>query len=102
MGWRTGNFFVAPGTTALLSFKWGDGDDKGPQWAMAHPIPGDSDAPLATERVAKRLICEVGRVTINGPAQYSCAQTGSHYEYWVWISNRGTSGCRYQLEGGGV
>jgi hypothetical protein len=103
MGWRVGTqFFVAGGSTMLLWFSWGAGDDKGPQWAMAHPIPGEPDVPLVTERVGKKLICEIGQVTINGPATYRCVGTGSNYEYYVWIKNDGASGCKYQLEGGGV
>jgi hypothetical protein len=69
---------------------------------MAHPLPFEPEAPLVTERVAKKLICQIGVVSQNGEAQYSCGGTGSEYEYMVWLKNDGFSGCRYQLEGGGV
>ena len=102
MAWSTGNFFVAPGATVAIWFRWGAGADHGPQWAMAHPFPGEPEAWLVTERVGKKLVCEVGQVTQNGPARFSCVGTGSNYEYQVWITNDGRSGCRFQLQGGGV
>ncbi len=103
MGWRAGNVFVLlPGRTTSIRFWWPPGDDKGPQWAMAHPIAGEPDVPLVTERVAKKLICEIGQIQENGPAKYSCGGTGSSYEYLVWLTNDGAAGCRFQLEGGGV
>jgi hypothetical protein len=85
-----------------IGFSWGAGDDKGPQWAMAHPLPGERDVPLMTERVAKKLVCEFGEVVQNGDPSFHCAGTGSNYEYQVWITNDGTGGCNFQLEGGGV
>lgn len=94
--------FIAPGATVQWWFRWGSGVDHGPQWAMAHPIPGEPDVVLVTERVGKKLRCEIGQIIINGPAQYSCAETGSLYEYRAWITNDGSTGCRYQLQGGGV
>lgn len=103
MGWNAGNFFVAPGSTIQIQFKWGSGDDKGPQWAMAHPVAGEPEsALLVTERVGKKHVCVLGRLVINGPGQYSCAGTDSNYEYRVWIKNDGSDGCRFELEGGGV
>ena len=76
--------------------------DRGAQWAMAHPVPGKSDDWLMTERVGKHLPCEIGQVEVNGPPVYSCVQTGRDYEYRAFIHNDGSSGCLYQLEGGGV
>jgi hypothetical protein len=55
-----------------------------------------------TERVGKHLVCEIGELTINGPASYRCAETGRDYEYRAFIHNDGPAGCLYQLEGGGV
>jgi hypothetical protein len=103
MAWRMGNMFsIAGGQTVSIGFWWPPGDDKGPQWVMPHPVPGEPDVPLVTERVAKKLVCEIGQVTINGPATFRCVGTGSSYEYRVWITNDGASGCKFQLEGGGV
>jgi hypothetical protein len=102
MAWSVGNFFVAPGATVTIRFHWGSGDDHGPQWVMAHPFPGEPEAWLATERVAKKLICEVGEVIQNGPSVFRCAETGSRYEYQVWITNDGSEGCHFAIQGGGV
>jgi hypothetical protein len=102
MAWHAGNFFLAPGATTRIRFWWGTGVDHGPQWALPHPFPGQPDVWLVTERVGKRLICEIGVVTQNGPANYGCGGTGSSYEYAVWIKNDGGAGCRYELQGGGV
>jgi hypothetical protein len=103
MAWRMGSvFFIAPGTTISIGFWWPPGTDHGPQWALPHPLPGEPETWLVTERVGKKLVCEIGQVEQNGPAKYSCAGTGSNYEYRVWIRNDGTSGCRFQLDGGSV
>jgi hypothetical protein len=102
MAWTNGSYFLAGGQTVSITFWWGEGDDMGPQWAMAHPIPFEPDVPLITERVAKKLVCEFGQVVQNGEPHFSCAGTGSNYEYQVWIKNDGTSGCKFQLQGGGV
>jgi len=104
MGWRVANqTFIAPGATLIHRFWWPSGSsDRGAQWAMAHPVLGESDDWLMTERVGKHLKCEIGQVTENGPPVFSCAETGRDYEYRAFIHNDGTSGCRYQLEGGGV
>jgi hypothetical protein len=103
MAWRMGNiFFIAPGATISITFLWPPGVDHGPQWVMPHPLPGEPETWLVTERVGKKLICEIGQVTQNGEAQFRCVGTGSNYEYRVWITNDGKSGCRFQVEGGGV
>jgi hypothetical protein len=104
MGWRVGSqTYIAPGATLIHRFWWQAGrSDRGAQWAMAHPVAGQPDDWLMTERVGKHLLCDIGVVTQNGSAQYGCAQTGRDYEYRAYIRNDGTSGCRYQLEGGGV
>lgn len=43
-----------------------------PACAGETPMRGEPPAALATERVAKTVACEIGEVTINGPAHYSC------------------------------
>jgi hypothetical protein len=104
MGWRVGaQTYIAPGATLVQRFWWPSGSsDRGAQWAMAHPVLGQSDDWLMTERVGKHLRCEIGRVVVNGEPVYSCAETGREYEYRAYIRNDGSTGCRYQLEGGGV
>jgi hypothetical protein len=105
MAWRITNqtFFIAPGATTIITFWWpGGNSDHGAQWAMAHPVLGESEDWLMSERVGKHLACEIGQVVQNGPAVYRCVETGRDYEYRVFIRNDGTTGCRFQLEGGGV
>lgn len=105
MGWRVTSqaFFIAPGATTIIRFWWPPGNsDRGAQWAMAHPLPGNSDDWLMTERVGKHLVCDIGQVSENGPPVFSCVQTGQDYEYRAFFTNDGTRGCRFQLEGGGV
>lgn len=105
MGWRVTSrtFFIAPGATTIITFWWPPGSsDRGAQWAMAHPLPGNSDDWLMTERVGKHLVCDFGQVSQNGEPSYSCVQVGQDYEYRAFFTNDGTRGCRFQLEGGGV
>ncbi len=105
MGWRvnTPTFYIAPGTTVRINFWWNKPGDKGPQWAMGHPMRGEPPAALATERVAKVVACEIGQVTINGPAHYGCGDPSTAYwTYYVDITNDGSEACHFQLEGGGV
>lgn len=103
MGWRVSNqTFIAPGATLIHRFWWPPGNsDRGAQWAMAHPLPGESDDWLMTERVGKHVLCELGVIIENG-GDFRCTDTGRDYEYRAFIRNDGPLGCRYQLEGGGV
>jgi hypothetical protein len=102
MSWEISEvFYLAPNTTITMQFYWPPGSDQGPQWAMARPLPGEPDVPLATQQVAYQLICEVGQIQENGSPVYSCAGTGSLYQYLVQLANEGPSGCRFQLVGGG-
>jgi hypothetical protein len=104
MGWRVSSpIYIAPGSTIRIDFWWDAPGDKGPQWAMGHPMRGEPSSPLATERVAKVVNCEIGQITINGPAQYGCGDpTTAYWSYYVDITNDGSEGCNFQLEGGGV
>ena len=105
MCWRINSpiFYVATGSTVRIDFWWARPGDRGAQWAMGHPMRGEPPAALATERVAKTVACEIGRLTINGPAQYSCGDPETAYwEYYADITNDGPEACRFQLEGGGV
>jgi hypothetical protein len=105
MGWRvdTPVLSVAPGATIRIGFAWPHPGDKGAQWVMGRPLPGELPVALATERVAKTVGCEIGQVIINGDARYRCGDTRTAYwEYYVDIRNDGSAPCRFQLEGGGV
>jgi len=105
MGWRIGSpvFYIAPKTTVRIQFWWNAPGDKGPQWAMGHPMAGEPPTSLATERVAKAVACEIGQYTINGAGHYGCGDPKTAYwQYYADITNDGTEGCRFQLEGGGV
>ena len=98
MSWRGSNiYFLAPGASMGIRFWYGSGEDKGAQWAMAHPLPEEPVSPLMTERVGKRLICEIENVTTG-----KCEVTGSKYEYLALFTNDGSATCRFQFEGGGV
>jgi hypothetical protein len=105
MGWRVNSptIFVSPGATVRIGLAWKRPGDKGAQWAMAHPIAGEPPVNLATERVGKRVDCEIGVVRVNGPAEFGCGDPKTAFwSYFVDIRNEGTQGCRFQLEGGSV
>jgi len=105
MSWRVSSpsFYIAPGVTTRILFSWGAPGDKGPQWAMGHPMRGEPPTALATERVAKTVACTIGKLTINGPAHYGCGDPKTAYwGYYADIRNDGSEACNFQLEGGGV
>jgi hypothetical protein len=104
MAWRLDDiFYLAPGATFRIEYYYGDqGDDKGPQWAMGHPISGPALTALATERVMKVLDCSISKLEQNGAAVYSCDPGSLYWLYQVDITNLGTGGCTFQLEGGGI
>lgn len=103
MGWRSGKtIYIAPGQIVRIDFWWKAPGDKGAQWAMGHPKSGEYGT-LATERVGKKARCSLGKLTINGPASYSCGDPETAYwRYFAEIRNLDTGGCHFQLEGGGV
>jgi hypothetical protein len=101
MAWSSGNFFVAPGATISIVFWWENNADHGPQWAMAQPFPNEPETWLMTERVGKKIVCEIGQIIQNGDAQYRCVESGG-YQYLAHITNIGSQGCRFTLQGGGV
>lgn len=100
MGWRAGDFYVAAGATIRASFWWPHPGDKGAQWAMAHPKAGEPPCSLATERVGKSVACEIAWV--NSEGDYGCVADTAYWTYYADIKNDSSTGCRFQLEGGGV
>jgi hypothetical protein len=102
MSWRIGDFYIAPGATVRIGFKWGSlGDDKGAQWVMGHPKRGERPASLATERVIKSSHSTIGVLQINGAAHYS-EGPADYWHYAVDVRNESAEGTRFQIEGGGV
>ncbi len=101
MAWRMNQkFYVASGADIGLIFWWGaNGDDKGAQWAMAYPVKGTLPCELATERVSKKIDYSIGKLTVNGAAQYGFDENSVYWTYGVDIHNYGPNGGLFQLEG---
>src|SRR5262252_4410948 len=99
MSWRGSiPFYVAPGEMIRISFWWTQPGDKGPQWAMGHPLPGEPPTALATERVAKTVDCGIGVIRVNGAAHYGCGDPETAYwKYYADITNDGWEACRFNL-----
>jgi hypothetical protein len=103
MGWRVDDpiLFIAPESTVRVNFWFRDRRDAGAQWAMGHPLA--RPATLITERVSKEAVCEIGRLIQTDPPQYICQDTGPQYWlYHAYITNEGSQGCSFKIEGGGV
>lgn len=104
MGWRVDDpiLYIAPESTVRVNFWFSpERRDVGAQWAMGHTL--ERPATLITERVSKEADCEIGRIIFNDPPQYSCADTGPwRWLYHAYITNEGSQGCRFKIEGGGV
>jgi hypothetical protein len=45
---------------------------------------GEPPTALATERVAKEVACEIGVITVNGPAHYGCGDPET--AYWSYYA----------------
>jgi hypothetical protein len=96
--------YIAPKATIRVGFGWSKPGDAGAVWAMAHPIRGEPRSPLATERVAKLVDCEIAKVVAGVPPKYySCGDPNTAFWlYYADITNDGNQGCRFQLDVGGV
>lgn len=107
MGWRVSSptYYIAPGQTVRIGFWWKAPGDRGAQWAMGHPIDGQSEAALATERVAKVVSCQFDSLSQNaGVHFYECSDPGTiFWTYYVDIKNDNQAkAASFELEGGGV
>ena len=98
MGWRvtSPSYYVAPGSVIRMAFWWNKPGDKGAQWAMAHPMAGEPSSALVTERVAKRVDCEIGVIIINGPPSTGVGTQGPPTGATTWTSR--TTGQRKRID----
>ena len=98
----SGPFFLAPGDSTGIIVWFGDpGDDHGAQWIMAHPIAADTQPPaqLTVSNMTKELHYEIGQVSENGAPTYRFFNP--YYRYSVTVTNTGSSGVFFNVQGGG-
>ncbi|WP_322750968.1 MULTISPECIES: hypothetical protein [unclassified Frankia] len=97
----SGPFFLAPGASVRLNMWYGNqGDDHGAQWIMAHPLSGEAPTELIVSDHSKILDYAIGCVEENGSPR-ACPGQDPYYRYGVTVTNRGTSGVRFNIQGGG-
>ncbi len=100
----SGPFYLGPGESTGIVIWFGDryeSDDHGAQWIMAHPLKGEPPTALEVSGFQKILGYSVGWVTQNGGTQYGYDPDSAYYEYKVTVTNRGTQGVRFNVQGGG-
>jgi len=98
----SGPFFLAPGAATWITVWFGDpGDDHGAQWIMAHPISADTQPPaqLTVSDFTKELHYSIGQVQENGAPVYRYFDP--YYRYSVTVTNTGSSGVFFNVQGGG-
>jgi len=98
----SGPFFLAPGaSTGIIVWFGNPGDDHGAQWIMAHPISSPSQPPaqLTVSNFTKILDYSIGSVTENGDPVFSYEDP--FYRYSVTVTNTGSSGVFFSVQGGG-
>lgn len=97
----SGPFFLAPGPPMRIIMWYGDpGDDQGAQWIMAHPLAGEAPTELVVSDHSKILDYATGCIQQNGSTQ-ACPGEDPFYRYGVVVTNRGSSGVRFNIQGGG-
>lgn len=99
----SGPFYLGPGASMRIWVKFGDpGEDHGAQWIMAHPLAnGQPPAELVVSDQSKVLGYSIGTVTENGSPQYSYDPSSAYYQYQVTVTNWGSSGTHFNVQGGG-
>jgi hypothetical protein len=98
----SGPFFLAPGASIGILVWFGNpGDDQGAQWIMAHPIRGEPPCELVVSNHSKILNYSIGTVTINGNPEYGYDPNSFYYRYGVTVTNAGSQGVRFNVQGGG-
>ena len=101
MAWRNvGAFYLAPGQTGRYWLRWNAPGDQGPQWIMAHVAKFQSPAELVVKDHAKRLGYSIAWVRSDGTRGWE--YSSYYYEYLVTVTNIGSYGVTFSLEGGGV
>lgn len=97
----SGPFFLAPGASVRINMWYGDpGDDHGAQWIMAHPLAGEVPTELVVSDHSKILKYAIGCIEENGPPQ-ACPGEDPYYRYGVTVTNWGSSGVHFNIQGGG-
>jgi hypothetical protein len=98
----SGPFYLGPGESTGLVVWFGDpGDDHGAQWIMAHPLKGEPPTALEVSGFQKILAYSIASVTQNGAPQYGYDADSAYYQYAVTVTNRGSQGVRFNVQGGG-
>lgn len=98
----SGPFFLNPGQSMGILVWFGDpGDDRGAQWIMAHPIRGEPPTELQVSNFSKILDYSIGVVSTNGEPEYSYEPSSFYYQYAVTVTNLGSRGVRFNVQGGG-
>jgi hypothetical protein len=104
----SGPFFLAPGGSMRIIMWYGDpndnttGQDYGAQWIMAHPMDnGQPPTELVVSDASKILGYTLGTITENGPPQYGYVPGSGYWNYGVTVTNWGSSGSSFNIQGGG-
>jgi hypothetical protein len=101
MAWRnTGSFYLGPNQSGRYWVGWPAPGDKGPQWIMAHASRGQQPTELVVTDHSKKLDYSIAWVRSDGTRGYH--YDSLYYQYLVTVTNRGSSGVTFSLEGGGV
>lgn len=101
MAWRNvGSYYLAAGQSGRYWVAWPAPGDEGPQWIMAHAAKGQEPTELVVTDHAKQLDYELGWVRSDGASGYH--YDSLYYRYLVTVTNQGSHGVTFSLEGGGV
>jgi hypothetical protein len=98
VSWSTGRFTVVPRGVVWLWFSW-NGEDKGPQWAIPHPLPGQPPARLSVSEFSKIIEYEIaGRILHTGERVYRPEH--ARYAYYLLVTNHSDDTVTFSLQGG--
>src|SRR5947209_1874190 len=97
----SGPFYLAPGAWIAVVVWFGNREDRGAQWIMAHPLRGEAPTMLEATNHAKILDYSIGTVVQNGPPTYHYNPDDAQYSYQAVITNKGNVGVRFSVQGGG-
>lgn len=94
-----GPFYLAAGGQMRIWMRYPGNGDQGAQWIMAHPLQGEPPTALEVSEFTKVLGYGIGWV--NSEGQSGFVPSSFYYEYEVTVTNRGPSGARFNIQGGG-